>query len=299
MKLRDMATLLLLASIWGASFLFIKIGAHAFGAWVLVALRVLIASAVLFGVAQLLRQPTTLRAHWKPFLALGLVNSAIPFTLIATAELQLPASFAAILNATTPLFTSIIAFFWLKDPLTPKKLFGLAFGLVGVVMVVGWSPFELTPPVLTAILMMFGASFSYGVGTVYSKQGFSGVNTMTMAIGQQLGAGAIITPFALASLPTEPPTLGDVGAVLALAILCTAFAYILYFTLVRRVGATNTSTVTMLVPFFGILWGAIFLNESIEWGQVVGFLVILFSLTLVTGLRLSPLSQLRLKALKS
>ncbi len=289
MKLRDIALLFLLASIWGASFLFIRVAVHDFGAPTLVAVRVLLAAVVLIAIVTFMRQPTQLKAHWRKFLFLGAVNSALPFTMIATAELNLTASFAAILNATTPLFAAIVSWLWLKDPLTSRKLMGLALGLVGVTIVVGWSPFELTSPVLLSIGMMFIASFAYGTGTVYSKKAFVGVPTFTMAIGQQLGAGIIMLPLAFASPPTQVPSTGATIALLALAIVCTAFAYLIYFTLVRNVGATNTSTVTMLVPFFGILWGALFLNETIGVGQLVGFGVILFSLSLVTGI--NPFAQ--------
>jgi drug/metabolite transporter (DMT)-like permease len=286
MKARDVGMLFALASIWGASFLFIRMAVHDYGAPLLVLVRVLLGGLILLGVARLTRQPTQLRAHWGKFLLLGAVNSALPFTMIASAEIHLTASFAAILNATTPFFAALMSWLVLKDALTPRKIVGLLVGLVGVAMVVGWSPLELTPEVLLAIGMMFVGSCAYGVGTVYSKKSFAGVSPFTMAIGQQLGSSVLMLPLALATLPTEVPSTSATLAVLALAVLCTAVAYVLFFTLVSRVGPTNTSTVTMLVPFFGILWGALFLGEAVEIGQLFGFALILVALTQVTGFKL-------------
>lgn len=287
MKARDVGMLFLLASIWGASFLFIRMAVHDFGAPLLVAVRVILGGFILLGVARLTHQQTQLRANWGKFLLLGAINSALPFTMIATAEIYLTASFAAILNATTPFFAALMSWLVLKDALTPRKIAGLLVGLVGVAMVVGWSPLELTTEVWLAIGMMFVGSFAYGAGTVYSKKSFVGVSPFSMAVGQQLGSGALMLPLALVNLPTQTPSLPATLAVLALAVVCTAVAYVLFFTLVSRVGPTNTSTVTMLVPFFGILWGALFLGETVEVGQLLGFALILVALTQVTGLKLS------------
>lgn len=284
MKLYDLGRLLLLGAIWGASFLFIRIASPVFGPPTLVVLRVLVAGIVLILFAALTKQALHYRAHWRQFLILGALNAAIPFTLIATAQLNLTASMAAILNATTPLFGAFIAAFWLGDALTGRKLIGLALGLFGVSLVVGWNPIPLTITGMLSIGASLLAAFFYGLGGVYSRVSFKNVPPLMLAVGQQMAAGMLLVPLAVAKPPTQTPTTEAMIAVLALAVISTSFAYLIYFKLMATVGATNTLSVTFIVPFFGILWGAIFLGETLYIGQIVGFSVILFSLTLVTGL---------------
>jgi drug/metabolite transporter (DMT)-like permease len=284
MKPRDTATLFLLAAIWGASFLFIRIAVPALGPTTLVVARVLIAALVLLAYAALIRQKIALRERWRGFLLLGAINAAIPFTLIATAELELPASFASILNATTPLFSALIGAVWLKDALSPKKLAGLVLGMVGVGVVVGWSPLTLSPVVLLSIGLSLLAAFFYGVSGFYTKVAFKGIAPLTMTIGQQLGAGVLLLPFAIANPPRGSLDPNVIISILALAFLSTAFGYLLYFRLIERIGPTSTLSVTFLNPVFGILWGKLFLSEEIAPGQLVGLGLILISLTLITGM---------------
>ncbi len=145
MKLRDGGMLLLLAALWGPSFLFIRIASPVLGPGVLVELRVFLATLALTLYAISCARLPALWVRWKAYLLLGAINAALPFTLIALAELHLPSSLAAILNATTPLFTAIIAALWLHERLTTKKVIGLIIGVVGVGILVGWSPLSLNP----------------------------------------------------------------------------------------------------------------------------------------------------------
>jgi drug/metabolite transporter (DMT)-like permease len=285
MKPRDVAMLFLLGAIWGASFLFIRMAVPIFGPTALVTYRVFLAAIALMLYASVSGQKLTLRAYAWQFLVLGALNAAVPFTLISFAELYLPASLASILNSITPLFTAVLSVFFLSDPLTPKKIAGLLLGIVGVGLVVGWSPFEMNNNTLISVVAMLVASLFYGIGTVFAKRTFKGLPALTMAVGQQLGAGIVLLPLAVINFPTTMTVEAFVPATI-LALLCTAFAYLLYFTLVKNVGATNTTSVTMIVPFFGILWGAMFLGEQLQVGQIVGFGVILVALTLVTGVQL-------------
>ncbi|GER90483.1 hypothetical protein KDW_46450 [Dictyobacter vulcani] len=154
--------LFLLAVMWGGSFLFMRVAAPVLGPVVLIELRVGIAGLALLLYTKAIGRALDLRARWKHYLAVGIINSAIPFTLIATSELYLTAGLAAILNATTPLFGAIVAALWIKDRLTLKKIIGLILGIIGVVVLVGWSPLPLTSGVLLGILAMLGASTFYG-----------------------------------------------------------------------------------------------------------------------------------------
>jgi drug/metabolite transporter (DMT)-like permease len=286
MGARDLGALILLGAFWGASFIFIRVAVPVWGPFVLMDLRVLLAAAALVLGAVAVGRLPKLRAHWGRFLVLGFLNAAVPFTLIAASEINLTASLAAILNSTTPLFTAVVAAVWIGEALTPRRIGGLLLGIVGVALVVGWTPVALSPVVLLSVGASLAAALSYGFGGVYAKRAFSGLPPLSMAIGQQTGAGLLLLPPAAVSLSGEAPPFAVVLSVLALALLSTALAYLLYFRLITSVGPTSTLTVTFLVPVFGLLFGALLLNEPVGGGMLVGLGVILSSVALVTGLRL-------------
>lgn len=283
MKPRDYGMLFLLGAIWGASFLFIRLAVPVFGPTALVEFRVILAGITLLIYARMTGHTLNLRENWLKFLILGALNAAIPFTLIAFGSLNLPASTSSLLNTTTPLFTALLSVPFLGDQLTPRRILGLMTGMVGVAIVVGWSQFDLTTVVVLAIVSALGGALFYGFGTVYSKRAFKGVPALTMATGQQLGAAVALLPLALLNLP-RTMTFDALIPALILALLCTAVAYLLYFTLIKNVGATNTSTVTLIVPMFGILWGVVILGEQITLGTLGGFAVIVVGLMLITGM---------------
>ncbi len=295
MSRRDWLQLTLLGAIWGASFLFIRIAAPSFGAFALVATRTLVAAFVLIGYALITRQPflAQIRERWVGFLVLGLLNSALPFTLITSAELTLTAQMAAILNAATPFFAALTGALWFHDPLTRKKVGGIALGLFGVVLVVGLSPIPLESAVLIAVLMMMGASLGYGFSSNVTKVHFKHVSPISLAIGQNFAAGMILLPLAILNPPQAEIPTNALFSVLALAIISTAVAYLISFSLIKRVSATSMTTVTMLVPFFSVLWTALFLHtDEIGIGQIVGLLVIVVSITLITNTRLPFVDRL-------
>ncbi len=286
MKPRDSLFLLLLAALWGGSFLFIRLASPVIGPVVLMDARVLIAGLALLVYAALLARMPDLWRRWRAYLLLGGLNAAAPFTLIAFAELHLPASLAAILNATTPLFGAVVAFFWLHDRMTAKKIVGILIGVIGVVVLVGWSPFPLTPLVLLSVGASLLAACFYGIGGVYSKVAFQKEPPLALAMGQQLGAGVVLLPFAVASLPASFPSVPIVLAILALALFSTSLGYLIYFRLMTTVGPTSTLSVTFLVPVFGLLWGAIFLKEPLTIGWLIGLGIVLVGMGFVTNLRI-------------
>lgn len=281
---KDVTLLMLLASLWGASFLFMRVASPVLGPLVLIDLRVLLAGLDLMLYAAVVRHRLRLLHRWKEYLLLGVVNAAIPFCLIASAELSLDASWAAILNATTPLFTAIIAYRWTKEPLTPKKLGGLALGIVGVAVLVGWNARPSDRPVIMAVGLSLTAALFYGGGGVFATRRFRGERPLTLAIGQQLAAGVVLTPMAVFFLPHRMPGPGVILSVLGLALLSTALGYSLYFRLIRNVGAVKTLAVTFLVPVFGVFWGWLFLHESVSIGTFMGWLMILLSVAMVSGI---------------
>ena len=186
MKSKDVAALLLLSTVWGGSFLFIRVASPVLGPVVLVELRVLIAGLALMLCAIFTRPNFNLRQYWPHYLVIGIINSAIPFILIATAELHLTAGFAAILNATSPLFAAIVAAIWIKEALPARKVVGLLLGLVGVGVLVGWSPLPFSAIVIFSIVACLTASAFYGLGSVYTKVHMHGASSMGAVTCSQL-----------------------------------------------------------------------------------------------------------------
>ncbi len=281
---RDLGALILLGVLWGASFLFIRVAVPVFGPFALVELRVTLAvlALLVYGVA--IGRLPKVRAHWRRFVILGLVNSAIPFSLIAFAEIELTASLAAILNSTTVLFTAVVAAIWTGEALTAGQATGVVLGVAGVAALVGWDPVAVTGAVLLSVAAMLLASLSYALGATYAKRAFADLPPLTMAVGQQAGAAMLLLVPASVSLPERNLSVAAGLSVLGLAVLSTAVAYILYFRLIESVGPTSTVTVTFLVPVFGLLFGVLLLGEPFGLGTLAGLGIVLLSVALVTGI---------------
>jgi len=290
---KQLGALLLLAAVWGASFLFYRVAVPVLGPFVLVELRVLLAGLALLAYALIVRKKLELRANLGKLFILGLLNSVIPFTLIAAAQLTLSASLASILNATTPLFAAIAASIWLSEKLSVKRLMGLPIGVLGVAALVGWSPLEFNAQVALAVGMMLLAALAYALAGIYIKHQLTGVSGLTLAAGQQLSAAAMLIVPATLNVPTTPPSLTVALAVLALALVSTALAYLLYFYLMAEVGPTKTLSVTYLIPLFGSLWGVLFLQERFTAGMLVGLALVMLSVTLVNEVSLPFLRRFR------
>jgi len=275
--------LVVLAALWGASYLFMRIAAPVLGPVALIGIRVALASLALYLYMAALSRRPHLWHRWKEYLLLGLINSALPFTLIATAELHITASLASVMNAMTPLCAALVAWGWTKQPLTSRKLSGLVLGVVGVGVLLGLNPHKGGIDVGFALLSLL-ASVSYGFGGVYAAKAFPGENPIDMAVGQQLGATVFMLPLAVGTVPLVAPSGVVVFSVLALSILCTSLAYLLYFPLLQRVGPVRTLSVTFLIPVFGILWGHLFLQEAVTPTIIAGLALVLVSVALVADL---------------
>jgi drug/metabolite transporter (DMT)-like permease len=285
-KRQDLAALVLLSSIWGGSFLFMRVAAPVLGPALLIEIRVLLAGLVLLAGTAIARTLPPLRPYWRPLLVVGLTNSAIPFLLIATAELHLTASLAATLNATTPLCGAVIAALWFRERLPWSKVLGLVTGLAGVAVLVGLGPLPLNRDLLVSSGESLVAAVLYGFSAVYSRAKLQGASPMAITIYSQLAAAIALLPLMPASMPHQAPSALVIGCTLALSLLSTALGYLLYFRLIARVGAMRATMVTYLSPAFGLLWGAVFLGERLGLGSMLGFGLILASVGLVSGLRL-------------
>jgi drug/metabolite transporter (DMT)-like permease len=275
MRIQDFARLLSLAALWGGSFAFIRVAVPALGPIWLAEFRVALAFAALFAVAAIRRGVPSLAAHWRAYLVIGAVNSALPFALFSFAEQTISASNAAILNATSPFFGAIIGAAWLGEPLGARKMAGMALGLLGVVLLVGWQPAPLSGAAIVASLACLAAALCYGIGSVYAKARMTGIPSFAIAVYSQLAAAVVLAP----ALPFSPPPLSlsplVAANVLALALASTAIAYLLYFRLIADVGPARALTVTFLIPLFGVLWGALFLREPVAINMLSGGALIL------------------------
>ncbi|MES2535313.1 MAG: DMT family transporter [Pseudomonadota bacterium] len=281
MRTSDLLRLLALAAMWGASFLFMRILAPVLGILWTAELRVGIA-----GIAMLLfmfatRRGMQFRTLWKQYLLLGLFNSALPFALYAYAALTLPAGYSAILNATTPLWGALMGAMIAGEKMTARKVAGLIAGIVGVAFVVRLGPAQFTPQVVLAALACIGATFSYGIGSFYGKNKLASIAPTQMATGSQLGAALILLPL----LPLAPIR-GDITpfillATFALALLCSAAAYFIFFRLIADLGPTRTMAVTFLIPLFALLWGALFLHEEVSLTMLIGCAIVVLATWLV------------------
>ena len=284
MSPRDLVALLALAAVWGGSFLFIRLSVAALGPLPLAAARVAIGAVVLWLGLRALGRPLPLRGRARGLLVLGLLNAAVPYALISAAELHLTASYAAMLNATVPLWSVAFGAVWLGERVTAKRVAGLVVGLLGVAVLVGWSPIAMSPVVVLCVVATLVATASYALAGIYAKKRLGDVPAPALALGQQLGALPWLVLPAAWQLPQAHPTGGALAALLALGVLSTAFAYLLYFQLIGTVGPTRTSTVTYLLPVFGSAWGALFLGEAVTWPLVAGCAVVFLGTALATGM---------------
>jgi drug/metabolite transporter (DMT)-like permease len=283
MNTANLLRLVVLAAIWGGSFLFMRIAAPVLGPAVLIEYRVVFAALFLAAVGWFLDKRLDLRANWKHYLILGLFNSALPFLLFAFAARTLSASVLSVLNATAPLWGALLGAAWSRQAVGLRAAFGLVLGTAGVALLVGLDDVSSRPGAALAVTAALVAAFSYGIASLYARSARS-VEPFANAHGSMWAASLLVVP----ALPFFPapgePTVGIMAAVLALGVLCSGIAYILYFRLIEEVGTTSALTVTFLNPVFGILWGALFLGEAIGWHTVVGSGIVLVGTALVTGL---------------
>ena len=276
----DWGRLLLLSAIWGASFIFYRIISPVLGAVWTAETRVVLAGLVLLVFAALTKAKLE-PERWRWYSLVGIINSGVPFALIAFAQLKLTASIAAILNATTPMWSVLLGALFFGGRFNLFKGKGLLLGVLGVVVLVGWSP--LTPSLQTtlSIAAMIGATFCYGLSSNLAKTYLQGAPPIGAAVGSQLSSSvalAFLLPF---DLPRSLPNQTVLLCILGLAVVCTAVAYLLYFRLILEVGAVRASTVTLIVPVFSMLWGTLFLGEQVTIVKVLACLIILGGVGLI------------------
>lgn len=283
MDVASIFRLIVLAAIWGGSFLFMRIGAPVFGPGVLIELRVGLAAVFLWLVCRLLGRRTRLLQQWRHFLTIGLLNSALPFLLFAYAAQTLSASLLAILNSSAPIFGAVIVALWLRQPVGRPAALGLLLGVAGVATLVAGSPMVHGDGWWQAVAAGLAAPFCYGLASAYTKQSPIAVDPTDNAHGSMWAAAILVLPFALLQPVRQTPAPSDWIAVGALAIVCTGAAYLLFFRLIKDVGPMRALSVTFLIPVFGVLWGALFLGEAVGWSKLFGGALVLCGTALANG----------------
>jgi drug/metabolite transporter (DMT)-like permease len=279
---------LLLAAIWGASFMFMRIAAVELGALPTAGLRVAIAAAFLLPLLLARGHGPVLLKNWKQALVVGIFNSAIPFVCFSFALLSISTGLSSILNATVPLFGAVIAWLWLKDRPNGSRILGLLIGFAGVALL-AWDKASFKPDATGnatgwAVLACLLATLCYGLSASFTRRYMSGLPSLVSAAGSQMGAAIALIPLAWWFWPDHAVSTQAWMAVIALGILCSGVAYILYFRLIEQAGPARALSVTFAIPVFAVLYGVLLLGEAVTPWMVLCGLVIVAGTSLSSGL---------------
>ncbi len=279
---------ILLAAIWGASFLFMRLATVEFGALPTAGLRVAVASLFLLPILLWRGLGPQLAQHWKKIFLIGLLNSAVPFACYTFALLTISTGLSSILNATVPLFGALIAWLWLKDRPHGLRVLGLIIGFVGVALL-AWDKASFKPGASGmatgwAVMACLLACLCYGISASYTKRYLSGLPSLVTATGSQLGATLGLALPTVWMWPQQMPGATAWLALVAVGVLCTGVAYILYFRMIENVGPARSLSVTFLIPVFAVLYGVLFLAETVSLWMLLCGAVIVCGTALSTGL---------------
>lgn len=280
--------LFFLAAIWGASFLFMRIAVPFFGVFNTAFLRVLFGAVGLLALLLILRIPYRFAGQLKAVAFIGVINSGLPFGLYCIAAQYLPTGYSATLNATTPLMGAIIGFAFFGETLSWRKWLGVGAGIIGVALIIPHGALAADNKVAIGVLTCLLATACYAIASFLTKRWITDcvkLDSRVIALGSQLGATVFLLPFCLSSIVVSPPLawppLEAWLCVITLGLLCTALAYILYFSLLNDIGPLQTLSVTFLIPPFGALWGYLVLGETLSPKAIVGALVVGLAVWLV------------------
>jgi drug/metabolite transporter (DMT)-like permease len=250
-------------------------------------MRLSLAALVLLAVVASKREVLeAMRRNWLALVMLGLLNCAIPYTLITWGETQITSGLASIYNACAPLWAAGLGLFWTwGERLAPGRLFGVLMGLAGVMLIVGGNLGGGNDPVLHLLgqAAVLAAALSYAVSGIYARRMLRGVPSLAPATGQLVAGAIMLLPLAVMQVPTKMPSWQALGAVSTLAILGTALASLIYYWLLARVGAARTLLVTYLLPGFALMWGALLLHEPVTPVAVLGLALVLLGIAITTG----------------
>jgi drug/metabolite transporter (DMT)-like permease len=260
--------------------------------WATAGLRVLIATLFLLPILLIRGHSQSLREHWKLVLLVGLTNSAIPFVCFSFALQSITVGLSSLLNATVPLFGAVIAWVWLSDRPSGSRMLGLAIGFLGVAML-AWDKASFKPDASGlssgwGVLACLFACICYGISASFTKKFLGGLPSLVSSTGSQLGAALALLPLTIFYWPSQEVSMKAWGAVITLGVVCTGFAYILFFRLIERAGPAKALSVTFAIPVFAVLYGVILLGETVTPWMVGCGLVIVLGTTLSTGMLKLP-----------
>ena len=277
MEIRYWFLLTFLGALWGSAFMFIKVATPEFGPIVLVNTRLIIASLIFLPILLRNKYIHLLKPIWRQVLFLAVMNNAIPFTLFSFASYGADSNILAILNATTAFNTMIIAYLWIGEDVTMKQLLGLVIGFIGVFILVNPQNSETT---LISSLSALLAAFFYSFSTVYIQRNSIRTNKMVLIGWSIIFSALIMLPFSVFYLPDEIPSAAAISSAIWLGAISTGLGFIGYVRLIDKIGAVKTSTVAYFLPVFGIIWGAVFLDEIITSTIIIGCFVVLLGIYL-------------------
>ena len=275
MELKNWILLILLGAVWGSAFMFIKISADDFGPILLVNLRLLLAGALFLPFLLQKKYLAYFKTHFSGILILGIFSNAFPFTMFSYASLGATSNMLGILNGTTAFMTMVVAYFWLKESITPKQIFGIILGFLGILVLV--NPANGSATIGASGFALVGA-LSYSFSGVYIQKYQLNANKFVLIGWAMLFGGLFLTPLSFFNLPDQMPDSNAIAALLWLGIVSTGIAYLGYIRLIEQIGAVRTSTVTYLLPVFSIIWGSIFLQEKITWIIFGGFIFVMIGM---------------------
>ena len=282
MALADLARLVTLAALWGGAFILFKIAAPVLGALLTAELRVAFGWIALTIYALVVGERVALRERWKGYLIIGLVSSALPFSLVSFSSMHLSAGLNAIINGASPLFGAIAAALLLGDRLTFKRVAALALGMLGIVVLVGDPAIGAGPMIGWALAAALASALCYGFAGVLTKLVAADTPPIAMSAGTQLAATLALIPLLPLAPPPGPITISALAATVAMGVFCSGFGYVLYFKLLANIGPVRTLLVTFLIPVFGVIFGVIFLGESITWRTIAGGAIVLLAVWIET-----------------
>ena len=275
MELKNWILLILLGSVWGSAFMFIKISADDFGPILLVNLRLLLAGALFLPFLLQKKYLAYFKSHFPGIFILAIFSNAFPFTMFSYASLGATSNMLGILNGTTAFMTMVVAYFWLKESITPKQIFGIILGFLGILVLV--NPANGSATLGASGFALVGA-LSYSFSGVYIQKYQLKANKFVLIGWAMLFGGLLLTPLSFFNLPDQMPDNNAIAALLWLGIVSTGIAYLGYIRLIEQIGAVRTSTVTYLLPVFSIIWGSIFLQEKITWIIFGGFIFVMIGM---------------------
>ena len=281
-SLRDISELIFLSAIWGSSFLFLRLTSPVFGSIFLIEMRVLSGLAVLLPLVLFLGKLAEFQKHWKMIATVSLMNMAIPFCFFAFSAVYIGAGLLSIINATVPIFSACVAYVVYKERLSRSSLLGLLIGFLGVVVLMLNPGESFGSSGWLAILSALLACLLYGTAINLTVNNLQGVSGLTITAGGLFVSSLVLLPFALWARPEVLPVGNIWWSVFALGIVCTGFGFVMFYRLIDRIGAGRAIMTTYLIPVFSILWGNIFLGESVTLIMVVGCILVLLGVGLTT-----------------